>query len=433
MGFKVVDLEARNIIKSGSSDSYLLLGGGGTKAVSDFASSGHTHSYLPLSGGTMSNTDVVTNLNADLLDGVHRDSFYCCSNYWGSNSGESNGVGNWSYGEVAGVPASYGSLSVFGRYGVDYFYPQLYVGHKAGRAWLRGADSYGSTFGPWHELAFIDSNVASATNADTVDGYHESSFLRWRSTTSTTGEDTLWNQIGIKHYENALPDALATYFPNAYSWGEVISLCTNNARFDIYANHGSTDWDGIYVRSGWNTDKKQWKRLAFTSDLPTKSSWNYDDRYVSSLGTSGNYLVWTKNGTNNNITVPYSSTSNYSTSSGSASTLDGYGKSYFLSESGVYSGNTLGNKILGVYPSNDLGANTSYGVLLQYGHQAHDAAPGTPERWYTQLLDNHSNGRWQLRRRVNDGSWTAWKTIAWTDEIPSISTLSNSEIDNIIV
>lgn len=57
MGFKVVDLEARNIIKSGSSDSYLLLGGGGTKAVSDFATSGHTHSYLPLSGGTLTSSE----------------------------------------------------------------------------------------------------------------------------------------------------------------------------------------------------------------------------------------------------------------------------------------------------------------------------------------------------------------------------------------
>lgn len=36
---------------------------------------GHTHSYLPLSGGTMSNTNVVTNLNADLLDGYHHSSF----------------------------------------------------------------------------------------------------------------------------------------------------------------------------------------------------------------------------------------------------------------------------------------------------------------------------------------------------------------------
>ena len=61
-------------IKSGSSDSYVLLGGGGHKLVSDF-SMAHNHPYLPLSGGTMSNTNKVTNLNADLLDGYHASSF----------------------------------------------------------------------------------------------------------------------------------------------------------------------------------------------------------------------------------------------------------------------------------------------------------------------------------------------------------------------
>ena len=40
-------------VKSGSSDSYVLLGGGGHKLISDFATSSHTHSYLPLGGGTL--------------------------------------------------------------------------------------------------------------------------------------------------------------------------------------------------------------------------------------------------------------------------------------------------------------------------------------------------------------------------------------------
>lgn len=40
-------------VKEGSSDEYVLLGNGGHKAVSSFATSGHTHSYLPLSGGTV--------------------------------------------------------------------------------------------------------------------------------------------------------------------------------------------------------------------------------------------------------------------------------------------------------------------------------------------------------------------------------------------
>ena len=56
----------------------------------------HTHSYLPLSGGTMSNTNVVTNLNADLLDGYHAS--YASSKPWGTIPVISNGgymdVGN---------------------------------------------------------------------------------------------------------------------------------------------------------------------------------------------------------------------------------------------------------------------------------------------------------------------------------------------------
>ena len=42
---------------------------------SAYAAASHTHSYLPLSGGTMSNTNVVTNLNAELLGGYHEYSF----------------------------------------------------------------------------------------------------------------------------------------------------------------------------------------------------------------------------------------------------------------------------------------------------------------------------------------------------------------------
>ena len=42
--------------KSGSSNSYVLLGGGGTKAVSDFATSSSLGNYLPLAGGTLTGT-----------------------------------------------------------------------------------------------------------------------------------------------------------------------------------------------------------------------------------------------------------------------------------------------------------------------------------------------------------------------------------------
>ena len=82
-------------VKNGSSDSYVLLGGGGHKAVSDFATASSLNNYVTtntaqtISGVktfstqqkftvgngtapfTVSSNTLVTNLNADLLDGVH--------------------------------------------------------------------------------------------------------------------------------------------------------------------------------------------------------------------------------------------------------------------------------------------------------------------------------------------------------------------------
>jgi hypothetical protein len=38
---------------------------------------------------------------------------------------------------------------------------------------------------------------------------------------------------------------------------------------------------------------------------------NHDDRYVTALGTSGDNVTWTKNGTDNSLTVPYSTKTGY--------------------------------------------------------------------------------------------------------------------------
>lgn len=97
----------------------------------------------------------------------------------------------------------------------------------------------------------------SAGNSDTLDGYHEYSFLRNRGATSTSGEGTLWAQIGIKQYNGALPDGLS----GIYNWGGVVSLAGTNSRFDIYCSHNSSNGNGLYYRSGWENDKKAWRRF----------------------------------------------------------------------------------------------------------------------------------------------------------------------------
>ena len=108
-------------------------------------------------------------------------------------------------------------------------------------------------------IALLTDTVAGANNADTVDGIHEHSFLRYRGNTSTGGDNTLWSQIGIKEYDGALPDGMAS----SYSYGAVISFPGANTRFDLWYNHQSSGsaHEGLQYRSGWVDDRKAWRKL----------------------------------------------------------------------------------------------------------------------------------------------------------------------------
>lgn len=110
-------------------------------------------------------------------------------------------------------------------------------------------------------------NSTNSTNADMVDGYHENSFLRYRGATYTDQEATLWSQIGIKQYNNALPDNLT----GVYNYGSVISLPGFDSRFEIYASHQSSNGNGLYYRSGWSNDKKAWLKFIDSSNIGSQS------------------------------------------------------------------------------------------------------------------------------------------------------------------
>lgn len=117
----------------------------------------------------------------------------------------------------------------------------------------------------------------SGLDADMLDGYHENSFLRYRGATSTDQEATLWDQIGIKSYGDALPDGLT----NIYNYGSVISLPGSGSRFEIYASHLSSAGNGLYYRSGWNDDKKPWLKFIDSSNIGSQSV-----NYANSAGNA---------------------------------------------------------------------------------------------------------------------------------------------------
>ena len=146
------------------------------------------------------------------------------------------------------------------------------------------------------------SSADSATNADKVDGYHENSFLRYRGAAAATGEDTLWNQIGIKEYGGKLPKGVS----GTYNYGAVVSLPGNNTRLDIWYNHQcSANKDGLWYRSGYDSDQKTWARLLdsnnYTNWVPTKTGGGASGTW--GINISGNAASATKLATPRSINV----------------------------------------------------------------------------------------------------------------------------------
>ena len=141
--------------------------------------------------------------------------------------------------------------------GMDWFKNPTVNGNKV---WNAGNDGSGS-----------------GLDADTLDGYHENSFLRYRGDTSTDQEATLWSQIGIKQYNNALPDNLT----GVYSYGSVISLPGFDSRFEIYVSHQSSTGNGLYYRSGWGTDRRAWLKFIDSSNIGSQSV-----NYANSAGNA---------------------------------------------------------------------------------------------------------------------------------------------------
>lgn len=182
-------------------------------------------------------------------------------------------------------------------------------------------------------------SVNYANDADKLDGYHENSFLRYRGDTSTDQEATLWSQIGIKKYTGALPDGLT----GVYNYGSVISLPCDSSRFEIYASHQSSSGNGLYYRSGWNSDKKSWLKFIDSSNIGSQSV-------------------------------------NYANSAGNADTVDGEHASSFV-RAGVIDTDVT-----------DLNALDTYSFIKSVNSKVADHSPKENTGWYNVIQLVHRNG-----------------------------------------
>lgn len=245
--------------------------------------------------------------------------------------------------------------------------------------------------------------ITYVNNSDMVDGYHENSFLRYRGATNTDQEATLWSQIGIKEYYGALPDGLT----DTYNWGGVISLPGTHSRFEIYASHwssSSSSGNGLYYRSGWDSDKKTWLKLIDSSTIGSQTVTNAYHLHINSAnswstwyweGQSGqpSWLWGSNDGTNMYVWNPSNfnvNTAQYLRSLGNQNCQTGRTQAY----GDVYSYNT--------YDGNT-GSPTTYSSVIGFGRGIY----GTVEiagGW----CNTHLYWR-SLRDCYED--WFPWRTV----------------------
>lgn len=162
---------------------------------------------------------------------------------------------------------------------------------------------------------------------------------------------------------------------------------------------GFTDGGNLYMRT--STSSSAWGSWKLILTQTTA-----DGRYVTSLGTNGNYLTWTKAGTTNNITVPYATNSNKANyiyygsisnlNSPSSWTSDGSRLVY-----DTYSG-SASNK-----PVSQDNAN---GIITLF-----KSKHGASNQYVSQLA--FPNNTRMYFRYASAGSFSSWYTIAYTSDI----------------
>lgn len=117
--------------------------------------------------------------------------------------------------------------------------------------------------------------------------------------------------------------------------------------------------------------------------------------FVTSLGTNGNYVTWTKNGTTNNLTVPFATTSNVLNNLGNRTAI---------------SGATVGQSGLRLYEVYDNGYPVRFGNVLNIGG-----------RGYGELLfqwtgdSNPGHLYYRSKRDVAPQAWSNWVAILDND------------------
>lgn len=307
MSIKSGGVTAPAFIKSGSSDNYVLLGAGGHKALDlfiqvdrggsinnrdnkgtnqawfdyNFGGSGIVGSAISFTGLSNYATQLCAGYSDANAIGIRtyngdKQTWNPVKRLWHNGNltpgnyvlkaGDTmTGKLNWS---MNGVASSIGSEN--GSY--THYNTNASAGHWFNKNVYVSGNVYGGS--SYNRILAFKDEINSQV------GGSKSAQMNWAS----WGTDNYGGAIQIRE------KGLVTNTQSAWGYSPALSFHWGNR----YAKRFGMRYDGQFA----------------VDDVPISlSTHNHNSLYVTALGTNGNYLTWTKNGTTNNITVPYSANS----------------------------------------------------------------------------------------------------------------------------
>lgn len=368
----------------------------------------------------VTSTTVVTNLNSDLLDGLHETSFFRARGDQSIASSvptttelanNNNLCGSWN---VKYTGAS-GHLVQFNAGSGSTRYMQFYSTYSGSLYWRNSTDSTLNTKS-WKTIVDSANYTGIVLKIGTATKGSATLPIYLNAGTPTACSTTL----GVSITGNAATATTAQYLASNsrmdYGWNGLNYFNINGtAGTAVKANNTpTTAWwhilrfnhansSGYYTDLAvpFNANSLYYKRVAAGAlangkwvrilDELNYTSYVNPANFVTSLGTNGNYVTWTKNGTTNNLTVPFATTSNVLNNLGNRTAI---------------SGTTVGQRGLRLYEVYNNGYPVNFGNVLNIGGQG-----------YGELLfqwtgdSNPGHLYYRSKRDVASQAWSNWVTI----------------------
>lgn len=368
----------------------------------------------------VTSTTVVTNLNSDLLDGLHETSFFRARGDQSIASSvptttelanNNNLCGSWN---VKYTGAS-GHLVQFNAGSGSTRYMQFYSTYSGSLYWRNSTDSTLNTKS-WKTIVDSANYTGIVLKIGTATKGSATLPIYLNAGTPTACSTTL----GVSITGNAATATTAWYLASNsrmdYGWNGLNYFNINGtAGTAVKANNTpTTAWwhilrfnhansSGYYTDLAvpFNANSLYYKRVAAGAlangkwvrilDELNYTSYVNPANFVTSLGTNGNYVTWTKNGTTNNLTVPFATTSNVLNSLGSRTAI---------------SGTTVGQSGLRLYEVYNNGYPVNFGNVLNIG------GLGYGELLFQWTVDsNPGHLYYRSKRDVASQAWSNWVTI----------------------